>query len=139
MKISIVIPTYARTDLLDRVLEGIIRQTFREYEIIVVDDASAKEKEYQAVINKYRSRFEEFTYLRNFENKGAPFSRNKGIREAKYEWIALVDDDDEWLPTKLEKQVAECEKGNEKLGIVYTWADAINDKKEITFRYRSKI
>lgn len=135
--ISIVIPTYKRTDYLERLLNSIEKQTFRDYEVIVVDDNSPNKEDYEKLVKDFNHRFKNFTYLRNATNKGAPHSRNRGINKARYEFIALVDDDDEWLPQKLEKQIKAFEQGSEKLGIVYTWTDAVNDKGEVLHEYRS--
>lgn len=139
MKVSIVIPTYKRPDYLDRLLQSISEQTFREYEVIVVDDNSPNSDEYSPVIEKYKSVFSEFTFLCNETNKGAPYSRNRGILKSKYDLIALVDDDDEWLPRKLEKQVEIFVSNNQFLGLVYTWTDAVDDAGNIVHQYRSEI
>lgn len=139
MKISIIIPTYKRTDYLGRLLNSIKKQTFKDYEVIVVDDNSPNKEEYDNLIEHFKNEFKEFTFLRNKTNKGAPFSRNRGINEAKYDYIALVDDDDEWLPNKLENQAKVFKDSNNKIGIVYTWTDAVNDDKQVIHKYRSEI
>ncbi|RCW47884.1 glycosyltransferase family 2 protein [Paenibacillus prosopidis] len=137
MKVSIVIPTYKRPDYLERLLNSISNQTFKSYEIIVVDDNSPNRSEYDQLVTKYIKIFDKFRFLRNDENKGAPYSRNRGIKLAKYDFIALVDDDDEWLPEKLEKQIEMFSNGDEKLGIVYTWTDTVNSEKEVLHQYRN--
>lgn len=134
--ISIVIPTYKRVDYLERLLKSIEKQTYKEFEIIIVDDNSPNKEEYEKLISKYRKVFKDLAYLRNETNKGAPYSRNRGIKQAKYEYIALVDDDDEWLPEKLEKQIKVFQNGSSKLGIVYTWTDVVNSKGEVLYQYR---
>lgn len=139
MKVSIVIPTYKRVSYLDRLLKSIAKQTFNEFEVIVVDDNSPNRDSYNELINKYLSIFNDFTFLRNEKNEGAPFSRNKGIKEAKYDYIALVDDDDEWLPNKLEKQVEIFENSSDKLGIVYTWAKTVDQKGKVLHKYKNNI
>lgn len=121
MKVSIVIPTYKRPDLLKRLLISIEKQSFKNYEVIVVDDNSSNIEDYKKVVKIFSKRFSEFKYFRNEINSGAPFSRNFGIKEAKYELIALVDDDDEWMPNKLGKQVEVFKYGVSELGLVYTW------------------
>ena len=121
MKVSIIIPTYNRPDYLDRLLKSIKAQVYSDYEVIIVNDNSSNLDDYNRVISKHQSTFNEFVYLINAKNSGAPYSRNKGIDMAKYELLALVDDDDEWLPNKLEKQVKVFENGLPHLGLVYTW------------------
>jgi glycosyltransferase involved in cell wall biosynthesis len=139
MIVSIVIPTYKRPDYLDRLLESIQSQTFQEFEVIVIDDNSPNEDEYLPIIEKYQSVFKEFKFLRNETNKGAPHSRNRGILESKYDLIALVDDDDEWLPKKLEKQVEIFEKCDDKVGIVYTWTDVMDENRNVVHEYRGEL
>lgn len=129
MRVSIVIPTYERPDFLDRLLSSIAKQTFTDYEVIVVDDASKQKNEYQEVVSKY----ENVNYLRNDKNLGAPLCRNLGIQLAKADLVALVDDDDEWLPQKLEKQIEYLDQSSKNIGIVYTWAEA---RKEGRVLYR---
>ena len=137
--VSIVIPTYKRPHFLDRLLKSIASQTFKKFEIIVVDDCSPNYNDYVLVIEKYKKNLKEFKFLRNSENRGAPYSRNRGIKEAKYDLIALVDDDDEWLPKKLEMQFEIFKNNNENLGLVYTWTDAIDENGKVVYKYRSEI
>lgn len=139
MKVSIVIPTYKRADYLDRLLKSIEVQTYKDFEVIVVDDNSPNIIEYEPVIEKYKNNFSEFKFITKKENRGAPHSRNLGIKEAKYDLIALVDDDDEWLPTKLEKQVEIFENSDDKVGLVYTWTDVMDENETIIHNYRSQI
>lgn len=135
MKVSIVIPTYKRVDYLKRLLDSICAQTFKGYEVIVVDDCSPNWDEYLKLFDDYSKRISEFRYFQNKVNSGAPTSRNVGIKNAKYELVALVDDDDEWLPQKLEKQL---ESFTDEVGLSYTWTDAVNGE-NIVHRYRSEI
>ncbi|KGK23186.1 hypothetical protein DC58_10095 [Vibrio navarrensis] len=124
--ISVVIPTFKRPDLLERLLESISLQTLKPQEVIVVDDHSNMNDEYNLVIRKYHEEFKVLKYIVLEKNSGAPTARNRGILEAKSEWIALVDDDDEWLPTKLEKQFNLIKKSHDKnLGLIYTWTEAV--------------
>ncbi|WP_429047120.1 glycosyltransferase family 2 protein [Aeromonas hydrophila] len=124
--ISVVIPTFKRPDLLARLLDSIAYQTLKPQEVIVVDDHSNMNEEYHLIIEKYREEFEILKYIVLEKNSGAPTARNTGIHEASSEWIALVDDDDEWLPTKLEKQYNLIEKKHDKnLGLIYTWTEAV--------------
>lgn len=139
MGVSIVIPTYKRVDLLERLLKSIQLQTYQSYEIIVVDDCSPNQEAYTLLVNKYQSIFKEFSYYSNSTNLGAPYSRNFGILKAKYELIALVDDDDEWKPEKLSKQVAVFNENNTQLGIVYTWTDIVQSGNLLIGQYKPEI
>jgi len=140
MTISIVIPTYKRVDELRRLLKSIENQTYRSFEVIIVDDHSPNQQEYHALISEFGGRISDLIYLSNENNRGAPHSRNRGILKAKYELIALVDDDDEWLPEKLEKQL-QCLKQSKikNPAIIYTWTDAINENGEVTYQYRATV
>lgn len=126
-RVSIVIPTYNRPQMLKRLLETIKNQTFKDFEVIVVDDNSELQKQYKSVITYCYKEFDRFTYLRNEQNRGAPYSRNTGILNAKYELIALVDDDDEWMARKLEKQVKQIKNSNKNVAVFYTWTKVITD------------
>lgn len=100
--ISVVIPAYNRADTIRLCLESVLKQTTSPLEIIVVDDCSTDET--VAIVRSYDdSRIRCVVLPRN---SGAQAARNRGIREAKGEWIAFQDSDDEWLPEKLEKQIA---------------------------------
>ncbi|MCF6320047.1 MAG: glycosyltransferase, partial [Proteobacteria bacterium] len=92
--ISVVIPTYKRSDLLARLLGSITLQTATPDEVIVVDDASPNSEQYTQVINEYKNKIKNLKYIRYEKNRGAPHARTIGIQETKNDWIALVDDDD---------------------------------------------
>lgn len=98
MEVTVIIPTYNRYTLLHRAIRSLQEQTYKIGEIIVVDDGSTEDT---AHIQK------DFPYVRYFyqENAGVSAARNKGLKEAKYEWIAFLDSDDTWHKTKLAKQV----------------------------------
>ncbi len=99
--VSVVIPTYNRAGMLKRAIESVLRQSYKNFEIIVIDDNSRdKTKETMKSFNDDRIR-----YIKNKENLGGSAARNIGIKNAKHYYIAFLDDDDEWLPKKLEKQV----------------------------------
>jgi glycosyltransferase involved in cell wall biosynthesis len=99
--ISVVIPTYRRADLLVRAIRSALAQTYREIEVIVVIDGpdSCTVEAIDAIGDK------RLRYVELVDKVGGSEARNVGAREAKGTWIALLDDDDEWLPTKLEKQM----------------------------------
>lgn len=122
--ISVVIPTYKRPDLLARLLESICRQSQLPDEVIVVDDASSMDEAYRNCIYQFKLRLPRLCFHSLTSNSGAPHARNTGIRLAKNEWIALVDDDDEWLPEKLARQWNIARKADSRLGLIYTWAEA---------------
>ncbi len=136
--VSIVIPTYERPELLDRLLRSIAQQTYRDFEVIVVDDASSCCEANLRVIGLFGGIFDCLRYVCNRENMGAPWSRNRGIELAQGELIAFVDDDDEWMSEKLHKQVQLFLQSSDKLGIVYTWTQAVKDER-VCWEYKENI
>ena len=100
--VSVVIPTHKRPQLLQRALRSVIRQSYENLEIIVVDDGVSDEAEQVvAEFGDYRIR-----YLRHDRNRGGAAARNTGIRAATGKYIAFLDDDDEWEPEKIRAQLA---------------------------------
>lgn len=97
---SIVIPTYNRRDLLEKCVNSVLNQTFTDFEIIVIDDGSKDGTgEFIASLETRKINLK----YRYHKNHGVSFSRNKGIKVAKGKWIAFLDSDDWWKPTKLER------------------------------------
>ncbi len=97
--VSVVIPTYNRANLVSQAIESALAQTHPPHEVIVVDDGSTDDTvtvgaKYGPVVR----------YLRQ-TNSGPSVARNLGVDAATGDWIALLDSDDLWLPTKLEKQL----------------------------------
>lgn len=100
-KISVIIPTYNRGDLIKRTINSVLEQTYTNFELLIVDDASTDNTaELIKSIDDTRIR-----YLRLDENTKGTRPRNLGIEESTGEFIAFLDSDDEWLSDKLEKQV----------------------------------
>lgn len=131
--VSVVVPTYNRPDYLERLLLSLNGNEEYIYEVIIVDDNSTNSSEYTKVIEKFSKKYN-IVYIRNSENKGAPYCRNIGIDIAKMEYLALTDDDDEWLPGKLRLQM---EKMKANIGLVYTWAKAVDDDRREIYVYNS--
>jgi len=97
--ISVVIPTFNRRETIGRSIDSVLNQTLFPSEIIVVDDGST-----DGTSDYIQSNFPSIRLLQQ-PNKGVSAARNKGVRCADANWIALLDSDDEWFPQKLEKQV----------------------------------
>ena len=100
IRISVVIPVYNAEKFLERALHSVVSQTAPVHEIVVVDDGSTDGS--RAVAERFGSRVR---CVRQ-ENAGVSAARNRGIEESTGEWIAFLDADDEWLPFKIERQVA---------------------------------
>jgi glycosyltransferase involved in cell wall biosynthesis len=101
--VSVVIPVHNREGLIDRAVDSVLRQTYGNFELLVVDDAST-----DGTVARLLARGAEprLRLLRHEVNRGAAAARNTAIRAARGEFIAFLDSDDEWLPEKLERQVA---------------------------------
>lgn len=111
-KVSVVISAYNRPDYLQASLESVIKQTIPIHEIIVVDDCSATPL--SPIINKFKAL--NIRYFKSKNNLGANHSRNVGIENATGEWIAFLDDDDVWLPNKIEIQLDNINKFKGAIG-----------------------
>ena len=113
-EIAVIIPTYNRCDLLKRAINSVIKQTITPKEIIIVDNGST-DQTYQMV----SSLFPEINYFIE-KKRGVSAARNKGILESKSKWIAFLDSDDAWKPTKLEKQMEYSVFNQDKYRIIHT-------------------
>lgn len=98
--ISVIIGTYNHGRYIASCIESVLAQTYGECEIIIIDDGSTDNT--AEVVKPYQDRVN----YRHQQNQGRGASRNAGIRMASHEWIAFLDADDLWEPTKIEKQVA---------------------------------
>ncbi|HEY3990289.1 MAG TPA: glycosyltransferase family 2 protein [Acidobacteriaceae bacterium] len=101
-RVSVVIPTRNRPELVRRAVESVLAQTYRDFEIIVVIDGPDAMTE--AALGEFTD--PRLRLLALAESQGGSDARNAGIAAAKGEWVAFLDDDDEWLPEKLARQLA---------------------------------
>lgn len=100
MLVSVVIPTFNRSEVLAKALDSVLKQTLVPNEIIVVDDGS--EDGTEALCAEY---IDQIRFIRHKTNKGAPAARNTGVKSARGEWVAFLDSDDSWVETKLQDQL----------------------------------
>jgi glycosyltransferase involved in cell wall biosynthesis len=119
-KVSVIIPTYNRERLISRAIESVLKQTYTDYEIIVVDDGSTDRT--SELLKKFEGRIRYFYQ----QNSGISGARNRGLEEAKGEYIAFLDSDDAWLPEKLTIQVEVLDK-NKDVGIIYSKMLILNE------------
>lgn len=115
--ISVVIPTHNRADLLPRAIKSVQAQTWTDLEIVVVSDGS--EDDTKSVVEALAKDDARIKFIEYFPAKGGNVARNTGIENASGEYVAFLDDDDEFMPDKLEKQLAVMESDPE-IGLVYT-------------------
>lgn len=114
--VSVIIPVFNRANTVGRAIASVLGQTYRDFELIVVDDASCDGT--AAAIRAFRDR--RIVFMSHKANQGAPAARNTGLSVARGEYIAFLDSDDEWLPSKLEKQVDLFNAVSSETGLVYT-------------------
>ena len=104
IKVSVIIPTFNRENYVTKAIDSVLNQNFTHYEIIVIDDGSTDNT--RKTLEPYR---EKIQYIYQ-DNSGVSAARNAGIRQAKGEWIAFLDSDDEWLQGYLSTQLAQIER-----------------------------
>lgn len=105
--VSVIMPSFNTGRFIAESIESVLAQTYTNWELLIVDDASFDNTDDVVADVKQRhcERSEAIHYYKNDRNRGAAYSRNLALREAKGEWIAFLDSDDLWLPEKLEKQL----------------------------------
>ena len=117
--ISIIIPAYNAEQTIIKTIESVQRQTFTDYEIIVIDDGSTdKTKDVVSKIEDRRLK------ILTYQNAGAATARNRGIAEATAKYLAFIDADDLWTPDKLELQLEALQK-NPTAGVAYSWTTSV--------------
>lgn len=121
--ISIVMPAYNSEKYIADAIDSIIRQTYENWELIIIDDGSIDQT--TDIVSKYICSNEKIKLYSNDNNIGVSRSRNKGIEIAKGNWIAFLDSDDLWKFDKLEKQIELIVKKDAEF--VFTGASYINE------------
>jgi glycosyltransferase involved in cell wall biosynthesis len=120
-KVTVVIPAYNRAAFVGRAIDSVLNQTCQDFEIVVVDDGSTDAtSSVVAAMTDPR-----ITLIRHERNVGGGAARNTGYRAGSAPFVAFLDSDDEWLPTKLERQLEVFERADDRLGLVYTGADRV--------------
>lgn len=127
-KVSIIVPCYNRIKYTKEAIQSIFDQTFTDWELIIINDFS--EENFDNVINEYK-KDPRVHYIKNERNLGIPTTRNLGLRIAKGEYIAPLDNDDIWLDkNKLEEQVRFLDQ-NKEYALISTQMKYINSEGKI--------
>lgn len=106
-KVSVIIPTYKRSEFLERAIESVLNQTYTNIEVLVIDDndpSSSFRQETEKKMKAY-SKNEKVSYIKNAKNLGGALARNEGIYSASGTYVTFLDDDDIYLPNKVSTQV----------------------------------
>lgn len=113
-KVSVIIPTFKRSDFLNRAIDSILQQTYSNIEILVIDDNEANSLERMKTENQMReyNNNNKVKYIKNKENLGGALARNVGIYKATGEYITFLDDDDIYLSEKINRQVQYMVRNN---------------------------
>ncbi len=117
--VSVVVPTFNRAYCIQRAVDSVLAQTYRDVEVILIDDGSSDGTS-EVVARRYGGD-QRVRYFRQ-DNTGISGARNTGLARARGAYIALLDSDDEWVPWKLELQIA-CLRAHRDLGM--TWTDML--------------
>jgi glycosyltransferase involved in cell wall biosynthesis len=118
--VSVVVITYNTAEYVAHAIESVLEQTWKNLELIVVDDGSTDET--PQVVGRFADH--RLKYVRQ-ENQGPNAARNRGIRESRGEFVAFLDSDDWWLPDKICRQVSVA-VANSKAGLVYSLAVSVD-------------
>ncbi|MFH0806293.1 MAG: glycosyltransferase [Candidatus Brennerbacteria bacterium] len=127
-KVSVIIPAYNREKLLPRAILSVLSQTYKDFELIIVDDYSTDKT--REVIKKFEEKDTRVRPVFLKDNSGGPaYPKNAGLPFAKGEYIAYLDSDDQWLPEKLERQMKLFEiVKDENIGLVSCNSYEINER-----------
>ncbi len=109
MVASVIIPTFNRARFIGRAINSVLNQSLKELEVIIVDDGSTDETE--EIVQSFND--SRLTYIYQ-DNAGVSSARNTGVENANYDYIAFLDSDDEWLPSKLEKQISKISQSRSR-------------------------
>lgn len=127
MLVSIIMPYYNAAEYIRETVEAIMAQTYKEWELIIVDDCSPA-PETPGVLKKISALDERIKVLKTEKNGGAGLARNVGIEAAKGDYLAFCDSDDWWYPTKLDEQMKFMQDNN--YPFTCTWYEDANEKLE---------
>jgi glycosyltransferase involved in cell wall biosynthesis len=129
-RISVVIATYRRPDILCRAVESVLTQDFEDFEILIVDDNGLGSDMQGATERTIHEKYpdERIIYIANEKRLGGGGARNVGISRARGEFVAFLDDDEDWLPGKLTRQVKVLSEASEDTGVVDTGFYSVSPK-----------
>lgn len=134
--VTVVVTTYERPELFKRAISSVLSQSYTFIEIIVVEDGSnsaIKEWLTESLLS------ESVQYIRHAKTRGLAAARNTGLDRSRGEFVAFLDDDDSWLPKKIEKQVSLIKKSEKSCAIVYCGALLHTIEGELIYENKPKL
>ena len=114
--VSVVIPTFNRAELLPAAIRSVLNQTFQDFEILIVDDGSSDTT--PDIVKTFDDK--RIHYIRHAVPRGGAAARNTGIAHSRGEYVAFLDDDDEWYPQKLARQMEVMRKSEPEVAAIYS-------------------
>jgi glycosyltransferase involved in cell wall biosynthesis len=129
--VSVIIPAYKAAAYIGETLESVFCQTYRNFEVMLINDGSPDTEQFERAIAPYRGRI---TYIKQ-ENSGPSAARNAGIRRARGEYLAFLDSDDVWFPTCLAAQVALALSRQPSCDLVYSDVWLYSDLQQLDHRF----
>jgi glycosyltransferase involved in cell wall biosynthesis len=133
--VTAVVTTFDRPSMAKRAVQSVLAQTYELVEVVVVEDGSRNG------IDRWleEMKLQRVRYFRHERNRGLAATRNTGIKNARGDYIAFLDDDDEWLPEKLARQVNQLRREGDSCGVVYCGALLLSEEGEVVGQNRPKL
>ena len=128
-----------KPEMVERAIKSVVAQTYTDWELVVVDESPGDYEfrdDVRRMVEGWSERDSRIRYVAHDRNYGAQRARNTALNIAcdeKFEFIGYLDDDDEWLPEKLEKQVAKFNEHNENVALVYCAGIQVKDKQNVKY------
>lgn len=131
-RVSVIIPTYGRTDFLSAAIDSVYEQSFSDFELLVVDDNDPGNRfrnETKAIVDAHKAKGQKFIYVQHDKNRNGAAARNTGFQRSSGEFISFLDSDDEYLPDRLAIATAILEDASQNVGGVYTGVEFRRNKR----------
>jgi glycosyltransferase involved in cell wall biosynthesis len=133
--VTVVVTTYNRPKLVRRAVKSVLSQTYVPMEVIIVEDGSDS-----GIVGWLKNqKLDDIRYIRHGKNEGLAAARNTGLQNAQGEYVAYLDDDDEWLSQKITKQVDLALKRARSYGVIYCGALVISSKENVIGKNRPRL